>query len=285
MKLSDGLHSLDWEQYSALNRANFSRLKLLGESPAHYRHSQLNKEDKDKDAYRIGRCTHLAAYEPEIFRERCVVWDLGTRRGRDWEEFKQRNEGREILTAKEYELCLAIGQAARNSPMSAPYMSGGRGEVTVLWSYGSKSIGGLAGYEIPCKSRVDFLQTGAIVDLKTCQSAKPEEFGRATWNYRYHVQASFYREAVRAVTGKLLPYKIVAVEKTAPHVVQVFTVPDELLELGRETWRGWMDLLFHCRSESEWPGYSKTELDLTLPRWAAPQEDEDAAGLGLVIEE
>jgi hypothetical protein len=41
-----------------------------------------------------------------------------------------------------------------------------------------------------------------------------------------------------------------------------------------------------CRRESRFGGYAEAELELALPRWAAPREDEDdVAGLDLSISE
>lgn len=272
------------DEYDRIDRVNFSKLKHMGKSPAHYEHA-LTAKCEDTDAMKRGRAVHLAAFEPERFRAECVVWDMGTRRGSDWEEFKLRNKGREILTEGMNEVALAISKAARSSAMAAPYLSGGKGEQTVQWTHVEPEVLAVEGFSVDCKGRLDFIsKAGALVDLKTCADASPEAFGRQVANLEYHVQAAWYVDGYKAATGVELPYVIVAVEAKAPFIVQVYRVPVDLLQLGRERYRGLLRRLHQCRQESSWPGYSDGVLDLCLPKWAAPAVDEDdGTGLGLVI--
>lgn len=276
----DGVHQLSREDYDALDRDNWSRIKTLRKSPAHYRH-QLFGDDEDTDAKKRGRCTHLAVFEPERFRAECAIWDAGARRGKDWEAFAKKHADREILKADEATLCIAIASAVRNNQVAAKYLSGGRAEQSVLWTYRADPIGAVPGYAMRCKGRLDFIANcGAIVDLKTTKDASPEGFGRESWRYRYHSQAAFYSDGYFAATGKRLPYVLVAVEVDQPHVVQVYRVPDVALEAGREEYRSLLDLLRHCRAESQWGGYAEGELELQIPGWAGITE-EDASGLDL----
>jgi hypothetical protein len=284
MKLRTGLHQIDREAYDRIARVNFSTLKNMAKSPAHYEHC-LTEKDEDTDAKQLGRVVAMACFEPERFRAECVVWDMGRRAGKDWQAFRDRHQGMEILTDGAHAKALAIGKAARSHPVSSRYMTGGRGEVTALWTHEAPAVGGLAGYSVDCKGRLDFLaNAGAIVDLKTCRDASPEGFGRACAQYDYVTQAAFYSDGVKAATGKEWPFVIVAIESAAPYVVQVYQVPDELIEYGRDRYRTMLDRLVMCRSESRWPGYSEDVLPLTLPRWAMPaNDDEDVDGLDLIV--
>lgn len=281
MSLGNGLHvTLSREEYDRSPRANYSKLKHLGKSPAHFRHEQMTK-GVDTDAKKLGRCHHLSTLEPERFLREVAVWDGGTRRGKDWEAFKAQNPGRELIKQEEYEECMALQAAVRSHPVAGPYLRNGKHEVSAFWTYVSRAIGGLDEWSIDCKSRLDFVTDGALVDLKTTRDASPEGFKRQVWSYRYHTQAAFYSDAYFAATGRRLPYKIIAVENFEPYVVQVYTVPEHLIEMGREEYRAWLGLLHHCRSTSSWSGYSDGELELEVPRWAAPPEDEDLSGLGI----
>jgi hypothetical protein len=277
MKLPDGIHRISREDYNGLDRVNWSTLKHMEKSPAHYHHALLNPP-KDTDAMKCGRCIHMAVFEPERFASECVLWDGGVRRGKDWDKFRSKFDGREILTESEHEDCIAIQRAVRSDGVAAKYVSGGQGEVTALWTHKQDPA-----WSIECKGRIDFVaNTGALVDLKSCRDASPEGFGRQLWNLQYHVQAAYYCDGYAAATGRRLPYVIVAVEHDAPHVVQVYTIPDAVLELGRETYRELLERLAWCRSESNWPGYATGELELELPRWAVPLED-DVTDMDLII--
>lgn len=274
--------SLSREKYDALARVNWSTLKWMRRSPAHYR-DRITGLEKDTPPKKVGRGTHLSCFEPERFRAECALWTGKVRRGKEWDAFKLENAGRELLTAAEYQECLDLSAAVRSSAMAAPFLSGGRSEVTVLWTHEAPAIGELPGFGLECKARLDFVANcGALVDLKTTKDASPEGFGRQVWNLRYHTQAAFYTDAYFAATGQRVPYVFVAVETARPRVVQVYTVPEIYLDLGREEYRALLQRLHDCRSESRWPSYAEQVLELSLPRWAAPlSEDEDATGLGL----
>lgn len=283
-ELTDGVHEVPRGEYNRLDRVNWSTLKHIGKSPAHYRHHLVTPDDGDTDGRALGRAVHLAVFEPERFAREVVAYD-GRRAGKAWEAFEEEHLGREILPARAHAHCLELQKAARSNAGAAKYLSGGKGERTLLWHHESGAIGALDGYKFGCKGRVDFIANcGALVDLKTTRDASPDGFGRACATYEYHAQAAFYADGYRALTGQELPYVLVAVETTAPFVVQVYRVPDEILELGRDRYRSLLDLLNLCRRESEWPGYGESELELTLPRWAVPQEDEESIEeVGLVF--
>jgi len=273
------------EDYDRIRRERFSHIKQLADSPAHYRHAITEKQE-DTDPLVLGRATHLATFEPERFLSECVVYDGGRRYGKEWDKFRAQHEGREIITEGMYEAAQAISTAARADAKAAPYLSGGLSELTVLWTLEKAPLAGVdPGYRFDCKGRLDFVaEVGAIVDLKTCQSAEPEAFLRSCIDYAYREQAAFYQDGYFAATGKRLPYVIVAVEKAAPHVVQVFRMSERALARGRERYQGFLDTLAFCKRHNKWPGYADGEVELDLAVWEQRELDEDPSGMGLEFE-
>ena len=267
-------------EYDAIrDRVNFSTLKLMGRSPAHYRERIQNPPGPDSDAMRVGRASHLAVLEPDKFRTECIQWTEGRRAGKAWEAFAAEHAHQEILTPPEWETCLAIQRAVRASDSASRYLMAGAAEQTVLWEQTS-AVEGFAPATHRCKGRLDWVCDSAIVDLKTTKDASPEAFGRSCFNFAYHAQAAFYSDGYEAATGRALPFVVIAVETTAPFTVQPYRVPEEVIDMGRELYWQWLDRLDLCRRESRWPGYGDGELPLTLPRWAMPQND-DISDLGL----
>jgi exodeoxyribonuclease VIII len=269
----DGLHQLQREDYDSIERVNYSSLKLIGRSPAHYRHGLL-EEREDTDALKFGRVTRLAVLEPERFRSLIAVWDGGRRAGKDWDKFVEQHQGRELLTQEEHKRCLDLQQAVRNDARAMRYISGGQPEVTVLWT---AEVGGR---RIPCKARLDFDTDAALVELKTTRNAEPSAFGRQAHGLGYHVQASWQVDGYARAAGIGKPHVTVSVEKDPPHVVQVYRMPERYLEMGRLEYRTWLDRLVECRESARWPGYADIELELEFPPWATGA-DEDLGGLGL----
>lgn len=280
-----GGQQLSFPAYRALPGINWSSLKNLARCPAYF-HWALTESPADTDAKKRGRAVHVAVYEPERFASLYEVWD-GRRAGKDWEKFLEAATaaGREVLTAKEYELVKAVALAVRSHPMAIRYVSGVQAEQTVRWTVERPEVDGVQGWRFDAKGRLDALRPGHFIsDLKSTKDASPSGFAREVVRLEHHVQAAWYVDGVAAATGQELPFYWVAVEAQAPHLVQVYRCPEDVLQLGRERYRELLDLLALCRRENRWPGYAETEMDLVLPRWAQPEEEEGIEDLGLVLE-
>jgi len=288
MKNETGVYlNVTREEYDRVDRANFSTIKHMKKSPAHVRAVMMEKVKEDTDALRVGRAVGVATLEPERFFASYAVWDGGRRYGKEWDKFQEKCAGLEILTEDQYQLVKALAEAARSNEYSAPYFRGGAAEVTLLWTH-TEPANGVPGFSVDCKGRIDFAaEAGAIVDLKTAKDASPDGFSRAAWNYDYHVQAAMYVDGYAAAHGgELLPYVLVVVEKEEPFLVQVYRMPEHMLDIGRDTYRGYLKRFHQCRTENRWPGYADGPIDLELPRWMrSANDDSDLTGMGLVFAE
>lgn len=279
---------LSWSAYRDLDAVNWSALKQLQRSPAHYRH-ELTRGGADSDAMKLGRAVHTAVLEPEVFLARFVTFTGERRAGKEWESFKAKSEGREVLTAAQAHEVHALQSAVRSSSVAAPFLAGGKREVSLLWNHKQADITSEGtvlspGYRVACKGRLDYLCEEGIVDLKTCRDASPDAFSAAAWRLGYLGQAAFYVDGYKAATGREVPYTIVAVEKFPPFAVAVYSFPREVLEEGRDLYRALLDVLAECRRSDRWPGYQNdTVQPLQLPRWARASDDEDIADLDLVV--
>lgn len=263
------------EEYEQIPGVNWSTLKHFTQSPAHYLHSITARTADDSDAKQRGRVLHMAVFEPERFVRDVVVYHE-RRVGKDFDAFCAKHEGKEIITPRMDDHVRALSAAARASPMAGRYLAGGVAESVCKWTYRSPEIQHIESFSVGCKGRLDFIaDCGAIVDLKSTRDGSPTGFAREVLRYEYHAQAAFYVDGYAAMTGRHLPFVFVAVETKAPHVVQVYRVSDEDLDLGRERYALMLAHLNVCRSESKWPGYAETEMELALPRWHRGSDDEE----------
>lgn len=275
-------------QYDALpDRVNFSTLKWMAKSPEHYLHALLEKQQEDTDSMLRGRAAHMNIFEPERFRSTFVVWD-GRRAGKEWEAFKKKHEaeGREVLTESIHASAVAVASKVRTHPMLAKYLTGGRGEQTLLWQHTVHPMGALAGYTVRCKGRLDFISNlGPIVDLKSTADASPEGFYWSAKRYHYFAQAAWYCDGLRAALNEQLvrPYIIAAVESKPPYVCQTYRLTAHQLDEGRGAYRAWLDRLDLCRREGRYIGYGEDEMELQPPEQATQETEEDPTGLGLVM--
>lgn len=113
-----------------------------------------------------------------------------------------------------------------------------------------------------------------IFELKTAINADPEEFMKAAFNFKYHIQCATYLEAM-AKKGKYPQFVYIVIEKTAPYGISVLQPTKEYVELGKQELRKLLDTFAFCLKENKWEeGYEfkSSRIDKTfaldLPPWA-----------------
>lgn len=276
--LSYGIHLNGQVDYDTLIAINQSSLKpLLQRSPKHYLYRLHNPTASTKSQLR-GTAGHCAVLEPERFAVDYVVFDGPRRAGKVWDAFAATHEGKTILKADEYAAALAFQRAVLDDPVAGPYFAGeGANEATMYW------LDLLA--SLPCKARADRMTSldgrPVIVDLKGTKDASPKWFGRDAANYSYLMQAAYYSDGYEVITGKTPLYVLVSVELAPPHDVVVYPLGEDKIALGRDDYRRALAKLVECRETGCYPGHANgQELELELPRWALPNED-DIGELGL----
>jgi hypothetical protein len=260
------------DDYFALKGAHYSGLKHLGRSALHYAQAE-EEPGKSTEAQLVGTATHWAVFEPQKFTACIAVWDRrnGKRSGHKWTAFEASAllNRQIILTEAEQEVVLRLASAVRNSPQVKPFFEhGGESEKEITWIDAETGIA--------CKAKLDWVCRLGIVDLKTTKDASPDGFGRECARYSYHQQGGLYTDGWSAShDGEALPYFIIAAEKTPPHVVQVYRVDGDVLELGRAEMHEYLRRLAKLQKlpRDQWPGYADGVLDLALPRWAMPSEE------------
>lgn len=266
--------------YRSLDAVNWSTLKALRQSPLHYKHA-LEHPRPDADYLAMGRAVHTAVLEPDRFLLDYAVYTESKTRGegarKAWLAFQELHKDRTILSAEDYETCLAIRDAVRRHPRAAAYLQAGEAERAIVWE--EPALG------LRCKARLDFVSTSrpAVVDLKTARTVVPRRFCSAAAQLLYHGQLAFYRRGWRAVTGQDLDPVIIAVESEAPHDVVVYRFDEEAVEEGDALVEELLAKLVERRRAGDWPGLDEGEEQLlTLPRWAVPDYS-DADDLGITF--
>lgn len=259
-----GRHRMNYAAYNAVPAIRISDLLHMRTSPKHYRHHRANKS-ADTAAMALGRATHTAVYEPDLFPIEYAVWDgapRNTKAGKDeWAIFQSANAGKTILDAEDYAHCLRLRDAVREDPVARSFLDepGAEREVTYLWRDGNTGL--------PCKARIDWM-CSAIVDLKTTRHSTPSAFGRQAASLSYYVRASFYYAAVLAVTGARIMPAFIAVEKGAPHDVVVYRMTGDQLRAGADVYAKLLERVAECQRVDRWPGVGGGEVrELFLPDW------------------
>lgn len=260
----DGVSNADYHADPAVSKSGLDR---IAQSPAHYR-AYLAEGNKETPALQFGRITHRYILEAVPL---AVVPESINRRTKDGkaehEAFLRENAGREIVTAEEHETLQAMRESVYTHQAAAALLTNAPGgpEVSAWWLDAHTGE--------PCRCRPDWLRAdGVIIDLKTTEDASPGGFSRSVAKYRYHVQAAFYLDGIRAITGQEHQFAFLAAEKTPPYAVGVYVLDYEAVEVGRIAYLRNLETLADCKIRNHWPAYSPKVETLTLPAWALKGE-------------
>jgi hypothetical protein len=246
------------DEYDLLTGLNFSRLKLLKKSPAHFKAGYGD----DSASLKLGIAVHMAILEPARFAEEYIVTKLRRdKRTKVWKDFESEaiRAGKQVMIQSEYDRTIAVRDAVLANGKAVKYLSGGKPEVTIQWTIQGGDL------RFDCKGRADYIG-GAIVDLKSTQCSSPKAFGYSVIKYDYLMQAAWYVDGCRMATGEDRPFVFIAVESNPPHLVTVFTVSEQQLERGRDQYMTLLGKLDYCTKRNWWGGYTEEEeVTLELP--------------------
>ena len=113
---------------------------------------------------------------------------------------------------------------------------------------------------VDCKVRLDALTKGmAVVDLKTTQSAKPQDFEKSVDIYWYDAQAWLIQEACiqnDIPVGLHLDFHFYIIAIEARGIVEVYKLEQEAIDLGEKKIRAGVALWKKCRELNRWPSYN-----------------------------
>ena len=272
---TEKLVTMSSKDYHAHPAVGHSGLVRLMRSPAHFR-SYLETPPSPTSAMQIGSAFHAFLLEPEKFEQEFAVAPKFDRRTKDGkaasEAWEAENAGKTALSADQMAAIEQMAASVRAHAGAAMMLGRGLAEMSGFWI--DQETG------IECKVRPDWLVTmevsgsydlvTSIVDVKTCTDASLDGFSRSIANLGYDLQAAFYQDGVKALTGRKVPFYFLAVEKDPPYAVAVYQASEEMIEVGRSKYRAALELLKWCRDNDRWPAYQPNgEIEtINLPRWA-----------------
>lgn len=247
--------------YDSMPGIRWSALKHMRESPMMY-HYQLTAPRVDTPAFALGRAVHTLVFEPDTFNRDYAIWEGGTRRGKEWDEFCEANDGRTIFKEAEIEVCIEMADAVRRHPLVQPYLDGGRFEVPLQWTDPATGL--------LCKGKPDWRldERRILLDLKTCQSIDGRRFGNEAARFGYQCQFAHYGNGILHSQGWRPERTLaVAVEKKPPHDVAVFEFTFSDLQIGADEVADLLRRVKDCQDSGQWPGRYTTEQAIQLPAY------------------
>ena len=236
---------------------SYSALKQFDISPNHLI-AYWNRDLTQSAAQIKGTLIHTLTLEPETFEEKYAIFDGKVKRGKAYDAFVEENEGKLIISQKDYDDASTVKSAIfSNEAVHELFLETHTTEKLVEWE----------SMDMKFKGFVDGIGDGFIFDLKTTASADPNKFTSDAFKYGYAMQAAMYCMACRVEN-----YYIIAAESTSPNNVTLFKMSDELLQYGVsefqrivEKYKAW---------DGNPVGYSDVVEVLGLPNWFKRQQEE-----------
>lgn len=272
IEVPDGIHAgIPAEVYHQRVHGLVSKhaLDLFHRAPALYRAWLAGDlADENHDALALGQAFHCSLLEPAVFESSYVVEpDFGDCRYRDnkakRDAWRTENASKKLVSHDDMTVITGMARAVRAHPLAGRMIADGEPELTLRWRDADTAL--------DCKARPDYavkrLRMG--VDVKSAIDASPEGFRKAAARFGYHRQDAFYRDAFAAVEQPIEHFVFIVVEKTAPHLVGLYTLDEESIRKGYASVRDDMTRLRECLESDVYPGYSQSIQTLTLPPWAA----------------
>jgi hypothetical protein len=272
---------------------------LLTECPAQAWHNSVFNPERPPEEPNgdldFGKLVHLATLENHLLAERVMIVDAGDFRKKEARHLRDEayvqnkipllfsSARKRNSTRYGYEDLQTIRAALEQSAAAELLFGPGESEVSFTWDFVTPGDLGPAEqgpfgptryhtpYKIACKARADRKVPGALVDLKTADSASPAAFSRAMARYGHHLRAAFYVDGWASSLidegWNVREYLFVVVGKSEPHLVQTYRLDDHALEAGRRLYRKAFSEIRRARETGVWSGYGGEgkESIITMP--------------------
>jgi hypothetical protein len=233
---------------NAMAPLRFSRLKQMAKSPAHY----AACIEQMSIAMEIG----TAADALLLGGQQVLAYPGPVRRGKEYESFCAQHPGALILTQHDAAKAFGIAEAVQACPDAVRLLTGVR-QQTLYWDFSGRA----------CRGTPDVRndEHHFLADLKTGETSDPRFFPFKVRRFAYHAQMAFYESGCGLLGHYITDSYIVAVEQAPPHVVTIFRLTPNLIEMGAKLWRLWFEQLRVCEESGSFPPYSQSIVELNLP--------------------
>jgi exodeoxyribonuclease VIII len=250
--------------YHAIEAISASGAKKILRSPMHYK-LMRDQPSEPTETMEFGTAVHCGVLEPDRYVSRVVLSPTFNKRSNagkaEFAAFCAEHAGKIVLAPAEHAAAAKCIAAIRASPAARRLLRGAYTEVSLFWRDGQ--------YDVPCKARLDAINFGGILDVKTTKDASPQEFRKSAANFQYHLQGAQYHNAHEAVFNETPEFfAMICVESEEPHAVAVYDLDRSAIMAGKrlmdEAYARYRDAL----AAGKWIGYDERITTLVLPTWA-----------------
>jgi hypothetical protein len=250
--------------YHSIKRLSNSALSRLKDCPELFKREFIDgvSDREETEAMALGSLVHCLVLEPEEVDKLYAVapqCDRRTKEGKaTWSQFVAESDVVKQETFDE----AAIIACNVNIHEQASVVLSAKGYTELPVQFEIDGIG--------CKSKIDYLSDNheIVFDLKTTQSAKPDDFASSVVKFGYHRQAAFYCEAVRRIYGTEPRFIFCAVSTQYPYLCGCYELDEQAIGLGRIEIDGLLNEYKQRLEANDWSSeFTKGINVISLPKW------------------
>lgn len=253
-------------QYFAAGGVSGSMLNVLyDECPAKLKAQMEATPFEESEALEFGTWFHRCVLEPETLEGAYHIKPEGmsfaTKDGKAW---RAAHQDRPIIEAKDIRAIQGMTRSLHANPDFMKLFRGGTSEQS-LFATDDKGV--------LRKGRFDRLHTSGnfIIDLKSCESAKPAKFQKTIERYGYYRKAAWYIDLANLCGMKKEAFIFAAVEKEPPYLCQLYDLDQEDIALGADENERLLDIYRVCAKTGIWKGYGDGIQPIGLPEYRRSQ--------------
>lgn len=259
------------EYHADPNSLSSSGAKLLAMpgGPAKFKAKQVIPP-VPSEALMFGTAAHayiLEGVKPEVFTKTKTLTSKAAQ-----EKIKELGDT-PLVTSEGWDRLQAMREAVLANPLAARLLQAkGKAEQSIYWKHANGAMLRCRPDWLPCEEdeALGFLP---IVDLKTTSDATPAGFRRSCFQLGYHQSAAWYASGLAAThisTNARMVF--IAVEKTPPYLVGVYTLSEEALHVGARLNEKAVHIWQRCKLFDEWPGISSGLKELDIKPYEIPSD-------------
>lgn len=264
-------------------------LKHVGRSLAHFKayviDRAIRKESRDLDfgdyAHRINilgdHDSFVVCPDFKPIEEKYIL-TRGPNKGKEgskvvrtireqYEEFQAENEGKTVLTTKEYDALYFMHDVfMKNTDVKELTEGCQKEQGFVYWDDLHK---------VKCKFRADYInkEKRIIPDYKTSVGASPYEAIKSIARYQYHLSAAHYVTGAERLFGGEWRFPFIFQEKTLPFAIGLYEMRKSSMDRARAQRSKYLMKINEGYQANHWPDYSGCGIrKVEVPEYALSED-------------
>jgi len=181
------------------------------------------------------------------------------------EEFKleEAHKGKTMLSYEDYDMAKAMREQLMQYPNYSEYVLQGECESSIV----GECV--LFGRNVMVKTRPDIIHGRSITNYKTASSAKPSDLIRQCFNDGYLLKEVFNALVFEQMYGYFPQINILAQSKKTPYVCTMFSMTQEMIDVGMEQLHQAFDIWSQCQDSGVVIDYAQGEIltNLLIEPW------------------